>query len=278
MLSKPLLLTASLVVYRPDLALLEKTLQALQVTADEALNHYRLTCRLTIVDNSCDSVWHDKLAAFIAAQTPQMPAWSLHLLRSPDNVGYGGGNNRVIASIASDYHLVINPDLFMASEALTEALGFMERHGEAGLLTPRVEGENGEQHYLCKRNPTLFIMFLRGFAPSWLQKLFKARLDWFEMRNFDYRQTIAGIDFPSGCCMFFRTGILQRLGGFDPAYFMYMEDADLGRRLARISQTVYVPAVRVVHTWTRGAHHNARLRWSMIRSVWRYWQKWGGVF
>jgi hypothetical protein len=275
---KPLLFTASLVVYKPDPSLLEKTLHALQAAADKAAACYRLECRLTIVDNSCDAIWHQKMIDFLEMQMPKMPSWFIQLLKSPGNVGYGSGNNMVIAEIKSHYHLVVNPDLFIAPDAIVEALRFMESHREVGLLTPQVVGENGEQHYLCKRNPTLLIMFLRGFAPYWLQKLFKRQLDQFEMRDCDYARPISGIEFPSGCCMFFRTEVLKKLGGFDPAFFMYMEDADLGRRLLKISQTVYVPSVKVVHKWARGTHNNWALRWATVRSVWLYWKKWGAFF
>ena len=44
--------------------------------------------------------------------------------------------------------------------------------------------------------------------------------------------------------------------GFDPAYFMYFEDVDLGERLAKAGwRNLYCPAARVVHT---GGHATER--------------------
>jgi GT2 family glycosyltransferase len=273
-----LTLSVSLVVFKPDFTALGRTLLGLQRAARLAKQNYILHPELTLVDNSCDTYWHERLQAWIKNQTQELPDWKLRLLQAPANVGYGRGNNMVIERVQSDYHLVINPDLFIEPDALLHAIDFMQSNTDAGLLTPSVFGEDGERHYLCKRNPTLFIMFLRGFAGSWLRSLFKSRLDAFEMRDCDYLSQIEGIQYPSGCFMFFRTAHLQQLHGFDPAFFMYLEDADIGRRMLKISRVVYVPAVKVVHQWARGSHRSWRLRWVTMQSAFTYWKKWGGTF
>ena len=51
----------------------------------------------------------------------------------------------------------------------------------------------------------------------------------------------------SGCFMFFRKKVLDRLGGFSPRYFLYFEDFDLSLRTALVADVVYVPAVRILH-------------------------------
>lgn len=271
-------LSASLVIYKPDLAVLERTLLALQRAARYAKKDKALHLELTLVDNSCDAILHEQLRARVRERAGELPDWTVRLLQAPGNAGYGHGNNLVIGQTQSDYHLVINPDLFVAEDALHAALDFMEANPDAGLLTPAVYGEDGERHYLCKRNPTLFILFLRGFAPEWLRSLFQAGLDAFEMRECDYASQIEGIQFPTGCCMFFRTARLRELGGFDASFFMYFEDADIGRRMLKIARVIYVPTVKVVHRWARDSRRSWRMRWVFIRSALVYWKKWGGVF
>jgi nucleoside-diphosphate-sugar epimerase len=207
-----------------------------------------------------------------------VPDWSLELTRSPGNVGYGRGNNLAIAHARSDYHAVINPDLFVDADALLEALRFMEGHTDVGLLSPAVVGEDGERHYLCKRNPTLLIMFLRSFAPLWLQSLLRSIVDEFEMRNCDYAKPIHPLEYPTGCFMFFRTAPLQAIGGFDPDFFLHYEDADIGRRILKVARVFYVPSVRVTHRWARDTHRSLQAMLLTARSGLLYWHKWGGVF
>jgi nucleoside-diphosphate-sugar epimerase len=201
----------------------------------------------------------------------------LSLVRAPANLGYGRGNNLAIAGACSDYHLVINPDLFVDPDAILEALRFMESHADVGLLSPAVFGENGDRHFLCKRHPTLLIMFLRSFAPLWLKSWLRFVLDEFEMRDCDYDKPIHPLEYPTGCFMFFRTAPLKAIGGFDPDYFLHYEDADIGRRILEVARVFYVPSVRVTHRWTRDSHYSLRAKFRAVKSGWLYWRKWGGT-
>lgn len=265
-------------VYKPDLPTLERTLLALQAAGRMAKADYDLDLQLTLVDNSCDATLHEQLKHWLQERRAAMPDWTVHVLLSPGNVGYGRGNNLVIERAQSDYHLVVNPDLFVAPDALTESLRFLEANPETGLLTPAVFGEDGERHYLCKRHPTLLIMFLRSFSPAWLQSCFKTTLAEFEMRDCDYEKLIFDVEYPTGSCMFFRTSVLRKIKGFDPDYFLHYEDADIGRRALQVARVIYVPSVKVMHQWARDTHRSWKSRWVTIRSGLIYWRKWGGVF
>jgi nucleoside-diphosphate-sugar epimerase/GT2 family glycosyltransferase len=275
---KAIVLSASVVLYKPDLPAVERTLLALQQAVLVAKQHYALRPSLTLIDNSDDPVLYLAITSWFEGFRDRVPDWSLQLTRSSGNVGYGRGNNLAIAHARSDYHAVINPDLFVDADALLEALRFMEGHPDVGLLSPAVVGEDGERHYLCKRNPTLLIMFLRSFAPLWLQSVFRSAVDEFEMRNCDYGKPIHPLEYPTGCFMFFRTAPLQAIGGFDPDFFLHYEEADIGRRILKVARVFYVPSVRVTHRWARDTHRSLQAMLLTARSGLLYWRKWGGVF
>lgn len=263
----------SLVVYKPDLGDLEQALRALQVAGRKVRQNFAACLKLTLVDNSDDPSWFEFLDAWLKNRLALLPDYEVTLLCSPGNIGYGRANNMVIERTESDYHFVINPDLFIEPDSLVTALRFMQRSPDVGLLVPAVFGEDGTRHYLCKRNPTLFVLFLRGFAPAWLSAYYKSALDQFEMRDRNYNEMIDGVEFPSGCFMFFRTRFLKQLKGFDPDFFMYFEDADIGRRMLRLARVIYLPDVKVVHKWTRGTHGSLRLRYITIKSALIYYRK-----
>ncbi|NLA41658.1 MAG: glycosyltransferase [Smithella sp.] len=266
-------ISASLVLYKPDFDALGQTLRALECAGREVLRQYSARLTLTLVDNSDDPSWSEGVAAWLNDRAAYLSAWTVSLLCSTGNIGYGQGNNLVIEQAESDYHIVINPDLFVAPDSLIQALRFMKENPDVGLLVPAVFGNDGTRHYLCKRNPTLFVLFLRSFATAFIRVRFKSELDRFEMRDRNYDELIEGVEFPSGCFMFFRTRYLKQVGGFDPRYFMYFEDADIGRRLLQIARIVYVPDVKVVHLWERGTHNSLRLRYETIKSALIYWRK-----
>jgi nucleoside-diphosphate-sugar epimerase/GT2 family glycosyltransferase len=257
---------------------LEHALLSLQQAGQKLKTYHAIHLQLTLVDNSVDDSYHYDLKMWLEKIEGQMPDWTVRLHRASGNLGYGRGNNVVIEQSESDYHLVINPDLFVETNMLVEAFHFMQAHPDVGLLVPAVFGEDGMRQYLCKRNPTLLIMFLRSFDHNWIKPLFRPVLERFEMRDCDYEEIIEGVQYPTGCCMFFRTQALQQIKGFDPDYFLHYEDADIGRRLSMVARIVYVPNVRVIHRWARETHISWRMRLITVRSGLIYWRKWGGMF
>jgi len=98
------------------------------------------------------------------------------------------------------------------------------------------------------------------------------------MRDCDYDKSIYPVEYPTGSFMFFRTEVLKKIGGFDPAIFLHYEDADIGRRMLALARVVYVPLVRVQHFWARDTHKSWRAKWITMKSGWYYWRKWGGLW
>ena len=82
----------------------------------------------------------------------------------------------------------------------------------------------------------------------------------------------------SGCFMFLRVSVLEKVGGFDDRYFMYAEDFDLCRRIGEISKTVFYPFVSVTHVYEKGSYKNKKLLKYHIQSIIKYFNKWGWFF
>ena len=56
------------------------------------------------------------------------------------------------------------------------------------------------------------------------------------------------VDWLSGACLLVKRAAFDDVGGFDPQYFMYWEDADLCRRLRNRGYHVrYVPDATAIH-------------------------------
>lgn len=169
------------------------------------------------------------------------------LISGQGNIGFGRGHNIALAGEPGRYHLILNPDVELADNSLHLALSFMVAHPDCGLLTPAAFWKDGSRQYLCKRYPSVFDLLLRGFAPAKLRGIFKKRLDRYEMGDVVGESVVWDPQIVSGCFMLFRGDVLQRLGGFDPGYFLYFEDFDLSLRAASMSRLAYVPWVRIVH-------------------------------
>ena len=262
--SPPSTVSTSIVVFRPDLALLQSTLHSLAVALRQALTGGTLrSATVTLIDNG--SPEPDAVDALLAASFPAGEPIATEILRGHGNVGYGRGHDLAIERSTSDYHLVLNPDVRLEPSAVTEALGYLDAHPGIGLLSPHVVNDRGEREFLCKRYPSMLVLALRGFAPAWLRRPFRRLLDRYEMRDLPEREVAVGVPIATGCFMLARRTALQSVSGFSPEYFLYFEDFDLSLRLHAVADIAYVPAVRITHS----GGHAARKGWAHRRMFFR---------
>jgi hypothetical protein len=147
-----------------------------------------------------------------------------------------------------------------------------------GAVAPAVRNAHGAPEFLCKRYPAVLDLVLRGFAPAFVRRMFRRRLDRYELRDrIDPRsaEPVVGIPLLSGACMLVRRAAIDTTGGFDPKFFLYFEDYDWSVRLNRVTQTAYLPAMRAVHHGGRAARKGWRHVRLFGRSAFRFYGKHG---
>jgi GT2 family glycosyltransferase len=260
--------SATIVTYRPDLGLLDRALASLA----SAITHARdaglvAEASVFIVDNGP----RETLSPIEASARAFPPAAGrIEVVHGHGNVGYGRANNLVLARLASDLHLVMNPDVELEPDAIRAAIEAMRADPGIGAVAPAVSGPAGERQYLCKRYPSLWVLFLRGFAPAFVRARFSAAIDRYEMRDIPADHEFAPVPLASGCFMLLRTGLFERLGGFDPRFFMYFEDYDLSLRIGREARVAYVPGARIVHHGGEASRKGPRHVAWFVRSAWRF--------
>ena len=258
---RPVQLSVSIVVHNSSARLLASTLASLAVSVGFA--HARgvlARARITLVDNATSSDFRQELDTLLAnVETGEY--MTLEFLPQPDNLGFGRGHNLVLPRLASDYHLVLNPDAELAEDALANGLAVLRANHRIALLSPRFTAESGEQEYLCKAYPSVLVLLLRGFAPAFVRDLFRRRLDAYELRDVCSGSQQAEVEIASGCVMLLRTDALQAVGGFNEDFFLYFEDFDLSLRIAGQGSLVFEPAMSVVHH----GGYAARKGWNHVK-------------
>lgn len=200
---------------------------------------------------------------------------SLRFICPEKNLGYGQAHNLCLQQ-GSDFHLLLNPDVYLDANALTVALDYLHNDANTGMVTPYAVNNNGTPLFLSKRHPTVLDFLLRGFAPTVLKNLFAKRLARYEMHS-EYlsNQPCDAVEIASGCCMLVRTALLQKLNGFSEDYFLYFEDFDLSVRLRATAKITFLPEMQIVHD----GGHAARKGWWHIsqfaRSGYRFFSQHG---
>ena len=272
----PAALSASIVTHAPDPVLLGQTLDSLRRALHVAYTRGMLVhADVSVIDNGPGEVWREPLRSLLARTFAGLPWTGAEVVTGHGNIGYGRGHNLALLRSGPDYHLVLNPDVMMEEDALCEALSFMQSHRDVDLLAPLVVGSDGRVQYSCKRYPALVDLALRGFAPQPVKRLFRARLERYEMK----RETDSGRPFDtplaSGCCMFLRCAVAVANGGFRDDFFMYFEDFDLSLRLGKHGRLVCVPQVRIVHYGGNAADKGGTHIRMFLRSAVTFFSRYG---
>jgi len=192
------------------------------------------------------------------------------LLAMGSNLGYGTAANRGVAATDAPYVLILNPDIVVepgTTKVLAEAL---DRDPGLAVVGPRTENLDGSLYPSARSFPNLVDAaghaFLGFVAPANPYTRRYRMLDW------DHSEA-GEVDWVSGACLMVRRSAFVAAGGFDEAYFMYVEDVDLCWRLRQQGWRVgYEPAGRVVHSLGASsrqrpyrmilAHHRSLLRFA----------------
>lgn len=239
------------------------------VRAADSFFDTSLDVALTIVDNRSGADYITKLKAALSDK--------IMLIEAPHNGGFGYGHNiGILNSPSCEFYLILNPDVRIHPGCLEALVSYMNAHPDVAVVGPKVLYEDGTLQPLNKRNPTVFDLLIRRFLPARVASLpfFKKRMEHYMMLDTGY-DAPCEVEFLSGCFMLFRKSVLDRVGGFDERFFMYLEDADLTRRTQEIGKVMYCPDGVITHRWARGSHKKLSLMWVMIQSMLTYFSKWG---
>ena len=257
-LQNPIDISCSIVLFRNSPTLVQ--------AAIESFLKLTLSKKLFLVDNSPT----DDLRS-LAGLSPD-----IEYIKTEKNLGFGKAHNIAMrqALHESKYHLVLNPDVYFDSDVLEKIFHHMETNPDVGQVMPKICYPDGEIQRLCKLLPTPGDLFLRRFFP-WMPGA-EERNKRYELRDSGYNK-IMNIPYLSGCFMFFRTSALQQIGLFDERIFMYIEDADITRRMHQQYKTLFLPLVTVFHHYAKGSYKSFKLMAYNVHGAIIYFTKWGWI-
>lgn len=184
------------------------------------------------------------------------------LLINGENLGFGGGNNRGIEQAladGADAVLVVNNDVVMPADTISQLAAVLEREPKVGIVGPRV---------LYRPDPTR--IWAAGGTLTWRQNL--TTLRGHGARDGERWRKSEDVDYITGCCMLVRASVLREVGAFDSDYFAYTEDVDFCMRAAKAGHASRCEgSIAVYHapSSATGGGYNPRRKYMMgVNSVW----------
>lgn len=196
------------------------------------------SCEIVVVDNN--SV--DGSADAIASRFPEV-----RLIRSVENLGFARANNLAAQHASSDFILLLNPDTVVLDDAISKLLVFALANKQARIWGGRTVFADGSLNpYTCWRFMTLWSLATKAIG---LTSLFGAN-DLFNREGYGgwLRNSVRQVELVVGCFLLIETALWKRLGGFDPRFFMYAEEADLCfRSYAEGAAPLFTPDATIIH-------------------------------
>lgn len=164
------------------------------------------------------------------------------------NAGFAKAVNQGFALADSDYLLILNPDTWVARNALTKLLTEIESDSSISAVGAQLTNFAGEKLPSVLATPTLHKEFW-NLIPELKSLLFpRACRQWVQhLRSSGSNQPV---DVPavSGAAMLVRSNDFRDLGGFDERFYLYHEEVDYCIRLRKKGLRVrFVPQAQVIH-------------------------------
>jgi N-acetylglucosaminyl-diphospho-decaprenol L-rhamnosyltransferase len=167
------------------------------------------------------------------------------------------------------YLLVCNPDLVVKPGTISNLVTAMDRDRAVAIAGPRLVNADGTLYPSARAFPSLVDAIGHGvlglFRPG---NRFSRR---YKLLDWDHAHA-REVDWVSGAFFLVRRDAWDAIDGFDPRYFMYMEDVDLCWRASRAGwRVVYEPSGEVVHLQGMSTDRRPyRMILAHHRSLWRF--------
>lgn len=189
-----------------------------------------------------------------------------------DNVGYGKGANTGIAHTRAPFVVVANADTRFAPGSLHRLADAFVDAPDLAAAGPQVRYPDGRPQASARTFPTLGQAAGHALLGLWWPDNPWTRA----YRQADADPDVArDVDWLSGCALMLRRDAFDDVGGFDPGYWMFVEDVDLGFRLRQAGWRVrFEPDAQVEHSVGASASgKRSRMVIAHARSLDRFYRR-----
>lgn len=180
-----------------------------------------------------------------------------------ENVGFGRANNEGLKVAKGRNIFFLNPDTLLLNNAIKILSDYLDSHDKVGVC--------GGNLYDASMNPThSYQMTLPSV--TWELNLFFGKGMWYKLvygksYTHNYTQKPKEVAYITGADMMVRRQVLDGVGSFNPAFFMYYEETELSYRIQKNGYKIMsVPAARIMHLEGKSIHANMSKQQMLLAS------------
>jgi len=164
---------------------------------------------------------------------------STELIVLDHNVGFAKANNEGAKHASGHYLLILNSDTEVPEGTVEKLIDIKKSHHDWGIVAPLIFNPDGSLQLSWGRDLHLHTeVFLKFFAEKWHRWQYKHKKSWIRQN----------VDWVSGACFLIERSLYRKTGGFDERFFLYSEDADLGKRVRQLGHKIHLTLeARIIH-------------------------------
>lgn len=239
-----------------------KTINLLTAAVDSIIaKSIDISYEIIVVDNNSG----DNSAQIIQERYNQNVVY----IQLVENVGFGRANNEGIQIAKGRNILFLNPDVILLNNAIKILSNFLDKHANVGVVGGNLYTKEGKPNVSFNRVlPSIFDEIdqasLRIFS----------RLRFGKNNFFNYTQYPLNVGFIVGADMMVPKSVLNEVGIFDPAFFMYYEETELTWRIRHAGyKIINVPQSHIIHLEGQSFTHSYDRELRSLTSRRTYYQK-----
>lgn len=179
----------------------------------------------------------------------------VELVALDENKGFGPANNVGFAAAREELVLLLNSDAFLEPDSVAAMVDALLAHPSAAVVGPRLRNPDGSLQRSAWPWPASGRLLLESVG---LHRPLR-RLGLLEDLGTWAHDQERRVDFLIGACLLIRHQALRDVGGFDEAFWLYGEEADLERRITERGWSVlFSPSTSVEHIGGASSTDDAR--------------------
>lgn len=162
----------------------------------------------------------------------------VRFLRSPDNLGFAGGNNLGISIARGEFLFFLNNDTFLpqnSGNTIEIMCSFLRQNPQIGAISPKIKFADQKNMIQFAGSTILTPITLRN-----------KQVGCYEEDNGQY-DIIRKIPYLHGAAMLLPRQVVSEIGGIPECYFLYYEELDWSCSIAKKYDIFYYPELIIYH-------------------------------
>jgi GT2 family glycosyltransferase len=193
---------------------------------------YSHDSQIIVADNQST----DDSVSFLKSHFP-----NVSIIVNPSNDGFAKGYNLALKQVNAEYYILLNSDVEVTENWIDPIIHLMDTNPKIAACQPKILDYNHPSKFE-------YAGAAGGFIDKYGYPFCRGRVFNFLEEDKGQHDSVKEVFWATGACMFVRSEVFWKVGGFDNDYFAHMEEIDVCWRMKNIGYQIYVnPTSTVYH-------------------------------